>query len=57
MNRFFSCSFLGALGVLLVGTTATQAVQIIGLTNNPGAAQGVVVFDSAAPGTMTVHGC
>lgn len=52
MNRFFSCSFLGALGVLLVGTTATQAVQIIGLTNNPGAAQGVVVFDSAAPGTI-----
>ncbi len=52
MNRFFSRYFFGALGVFLAGTTATQAVQIIGLTNNPGAAQGVVIFDSAAPGTI-----
>jgi hypothetical protein len=52
MNRIQSSRFGLVLALFLTGTSATQAVQIIGLTNNPGAAQGVVIFDSAAPGTI-----
>ncbi len=52
MNRIRLKNLAVVLAVVLAGTTAAEAVQIIGLTNNPGAAQGVVVFDSAAPGTI-----